>query len=106
MKKTIVNLTPHELTLDGEKIKSSGMLRVETSQKKIGSINGVDIMEKTFGKVEDLPEKKEDTVYVVSSITASAIKEQYPERGDFLIVNETIRDDDGHIIGCKNLACV
>ena len=50
----------------------------------------------------NLPDYEEGVYYIVSALVANA----YPERKDLLMVNETIRDDDGRIIGCKSFAVV
>ena len=54
----------------------------------------------SFGGAEQLPPKKEDTIYIVSSMVCQAC----PDRPDFYIPNETVRDDEGRIIGCRSLS--
>lgn len=55
--------------------------------------------ETVFGEVEGLPETQEGTIYVVSSLVAQRV----PNRTDVFIPNESVRDDQGRIIGCKSL---
>ena len=130
----IINCTPHDIVfvienhIDDEFyaiekfiIKKSGIVpRLKEVERKIdtfktnvtrerdietdGYDNGwhlyVDIMEKSFSEIEGLPEPKENTYYIVSALVAGAAK----NRNDLLIPNDIIRDEEGRIIGCKNLA--
>lgn len=97
----IVNLTPHAIVLCGQQIESAGLARCETSSVKIGEVNGVAVNRRTFGEVYGLPAPQADTVYIVSAIVAQAVKGL---RDDCLVVDETIRDEAGKIVGCKSLA--
>jgi hypothetical protein len=105
----VVNCTPHDVNLVTENgnitFPKSGIIpRLTESQQKINSVtvNGIeiDIMKKSFLEPEGLPEPKEGTIYIVSALVAGAIK----DRDDLVIPNDTIRDDKGNIVGCKNLA--
>ena len=60
----------------------------------------IDIMEKSFNEVKGLPEPQEDTYYIVSALVAGAAK----NRVDLLIPNDTVRDEQGRIVGCRSLA--
>lgn len=100
---TIVNLTPHEIVLRGITLTSAGVARCETSSIKIGEVNGIAINRRSFGEVYGLPEPEADTYYIVSSIVAQAVRGL---RNDCLVVDETIRDEAGRIVGCKSLARV
>ncbi len=119
---TIVNCTPHSIDLMEEvddewvnrlTIPSSGLLvRVATDVENVGGITcdeqEFDVRKRVFGDVTvtdidgndvGLP-VKDDTFYVVSLIVAQAL----PEREDLLLVDGTIRDDGGRIIGCTGFA--
>lgn len=105
----VVNLTPHAVNVcaqDGEILVSyppSGTLaRCVKSEVKVGSLNGMDIMSVQMGEVFDLPEPRENTVFIVSRITASAV----PERSDVLCTNGLVRDDEGRPIGCTSFSKV
>jgi len=103
----IINKTPHQITMvfdSGETFifpKSENPIRLEEKQEEIGKIHSIPIMKKTFKK-SSLPEKENETFFIVSLIVAQS----FPERQDFLIVNDTIRDNQGKIIGCKSFARV
>ena len=107
----IVNLTPHDVVVydeNGENIlqtiPSSGMARVEQKSEKFAEINGIPVNKTSYGVVENLPDKKEGTIYIVSLLTAQAIKEQEPNRKDIYIVDEIVRNEKGQILGCKAFA--
>ncbi|NMA58397.1 hypothetical protein [Clostridium cochlearium] len=105
----VVNCTPHDVNLITENgnitFPRSGIIpRLTEQQVKINSINSngieIDIMEKSFNEPEGLPEPQENTIYIVSALVAGAVK----NRNDLFIPNDTIRDDQGRIIGCRSLA--
>lgn len=109
----IINLTPHTITIvDGTNnpvltIPASGSLaRCKASTVTTGSvtINGIEIpvTETVMGEVTGLPDEVEGTVLVVSLAVAKAV----PNRRDVLVPNESVRDANGNIIGCRSLAHV
>lgn len=119
----IVNLTPHAITVlrDGEEIavyEASGCIaRCESDTVVVGEITvvvgkiaGIPLTETTFGepylidrdKVKhELPKRQDGTFYIVSALVARAA-----QREDFIIVNDTVRDDNGRIVGCRSFARV
>lgn len=107
----VVNLTPHSINLlvDDKEIvipPSGTIARAATERRQIDTIqiDGVDIsVNKTvFGDVVGLPDPKPDTIFVVSMLVAQAV----PHRDDVFIVDDTVRDDEGRIVGAKALAHV
>lgn len=92
-----VNCTPHQINLnDGRSFEPSGnVARVSSAFEQISS----DLFVQTFGDVQDLPEPKEDTLYIVSGMVLSAIGVQRPD-----IVApatghpDTVRDEKGRIL--------
>lgn len=101
MKMKIRNYTPHEVVLKGVKYPSEGCARCETEVKKIAEIDGIPVNRREFKAVYGLPDSEPGTIYIVSAIVAQAIAGQ---RDDCFVVDETIRDEAGRIIGCKALA--
>lgn len=104
---TIINLTPHAVTFyakDGKTvintIPSSGVARAAQTRKPITEINGIPVSKTEYGAVEGLPESQDNTIYIVSVLTAQAA----PERTDLYIVDDMVRDVSGQILGCKALA--
>jgi hypothetical protein len=104
----IVNLTPHAITIVSEngdilrKIEPSGMLaRCSVRTECVGEMDGIPVTTSVFGQVEGLPEPEEGTIYIVSSLVAQRVN-----RDDVFIPNESVRDEQGRIIGCKSLGRV
>jgi len=103
----IVNLTPHSIIFVDDAgnavltVEPSGQVaRCSVTREKIGDINGIPVNKSRFGKVENLPEPEEGTIYIVSALTAQAV----PEREDVFITDDAVRDEQGRIIGCRALA--
>ena len=105
----IKNMTPHNIVIVCESnsdaimiFEASGetiRLDVKTVQvAQIKEIEDVPITKTTYSGTI-LPEYKRDTYYIVSQL----IKSAYPNRPDFLIPAEMVRDEKGNIIGCKSL---
>lgn len=105
----LINLTPHAthvLMRDNKilTIESSGNARCEMiTQVLDDDFNGVSLNSNTYGEIVGLPEPAENTLYIVSSIVAHAVKEK---RTDCIIVDKTIRDEKNFIIGCKGFAVI
>ena len=49
----------------------------------------------------ELPEQQDGTFYIVSALVA-----RVAQREDFIIVDDTVRDDKGRIVGCQSFAHV
>lgn len=96
-----VNLTPHTINFsNGTSIQPAGAVaRVATVQEKIGAVDGIEIFQTVFGNVENLPETKENTIYIVSSLVASRCN----NRNDVLVPCNFIRDDKGRIVAAGGL---
>ncbi len=106
---TLVNLTPHSIIFVDDAgnavltVEPSGQIaRCSVAREKIGEINGIPVNKSRFGKVENLPEPQEGTIFIVSALTAQAV----PEREDVFITDDAVRDEQGRIIGCRALAHV
>lgn len=103
---TLINLTPHSLTLHGDGIVTippSGIvarLSVQRKSLKPISIDGVDlpVSKAEFGSVQDLPKPQDNTFYVVSAMVAGAVN-----RADVFSPGELVRDAQGDVIGAKGL---
>ena len=112
----IVNLTPHAITVlkNGEEIAvyeaSGSIARCESKTFAVREIAGIPLTKTEFGELylvdrervkHELPEQQDGTFYIVSALVARAAG-----REDFVIVNDTVRDNDGRIIGCQSFAHV
>ena len=102
----LVNLTPHPINLFTNGTLVSTILpedvpaRCSQSQELVETWMLIHITRQRFGKVENLPEPKEGTRYVVSRLVAEAC----PERTDLLIPGPCVRDENGRVIGCEGLS--
>lgn len=110
----IINLTPHAINFvnnDGSPIltvEPSGQLARVTAKTvtldtvPLGRINGIPVTTTEYSEVTGVPEPKEGTIYIVSSLVAQRCR----DRRDIFIPNESVRDDKGRIIGCLSLGRV
>lgn len=107
----IRNLTPHAIHVLGEDnqvvptLPASGVVaRAATSRSCVGTVDvdGVAVNATSFGDVTGLPDPQPGVAFVVSAITAQAVR----DRDDVFIVDDSVRDADGRIIGCRALARV
>lgn len=99
----IVNLTPHAINIvGGPTFEPSGeVARISSTNQNAGEllVNGesIPLITQQFGEVVGLPEEKEGTMFIVSSLIFSNT-----ERKDLLVPGEQVRDEDGRVIGCKS----
>ena len=94
MKKNIINLTPHAVTVAGITYQPSGQVaRVSASFTPI--VDG--FCQQQFGDITDLPDTQANTLYIVSGLVFSAtdrVDVVAPATGH----PDTQRNDKGHII--------
>lgn len=100
----IINLTPHDIKLikDGEEIifKTEKGLKTPRIRKVITkeeTIENIPFTSYVIEEVADLPIKRPNTFYIVSSM----VKNACPNRKDLIVpdTNRAIRDEKGQIIG-------
>ena len=108
----VVNRTPHPINIvneDGEEITTyspqDAPIRVPQESKEDGCIKTpeaiIPLSRTKYNLTRgDLPQRQEDTIYIVSSLVCQC----FPDRDDFYIVNDTVRNNEGHIIGCRSLS--
>lgn len=107
----IMNLTPHPLNM----VRSDGTVltilpegtpaRVSVQRTLVGELEGFPVNVSVFGKVEGMPAPADNTAYVVSMLVASALKAAGNTDGIY-IVDDTVRDAEGKIIGAKGFGKV
>jgi hypothetical protein len=102
----VVNCTPHDINVileDGNTIvlpKSNTPARCSEIVQSVDTETlDVPIVKKQFGNIENLPDSKDGIFYVVSAIIKAA-----SSRNDLLLVNDTVRNKNGVIVGCKSFA--
>lgn len=107
---TIVNLTPHDIVVMMEHeieditFPTSGTVaRLSTHEYAYGggTLEDVSVVRVDYGRLSEEPPRVEDTYYIVSLVTALAMR-----RADFLVPYDEIRDDEGQILGCRRLAVI
>lgn len=103
----IINCTPHAISFVADNgdiirtIPASGILpRVATSYTVAATIDGIPDEITVYGDVEGLPAEEPETILVVSALVANACK----NRKDLRIPGRQVRDEAGHVIGCKSLS--
>jgi len=74
--------------------------RVSVTTETRSVVGGIPISISVFGDVVGLPEPRRGTIYIVSLMVANAC----PNRVDLAIVNETMRDASGQIVGARSLS--
>jgi hypothetical protein len=103
----IINLTPHEISvMVGDTMKripaSGNVVRMSSRCERCGDINGMQIVRVNDGETRGMPEPKDGTVYIVSSVVAKTLRRKdvlSPDTSD----DGVIRDGNGYIIGVKRL---
>ena len=114
----VINLTPHSITFFQKNLEEHntmtelmtvppcGQLARVTTKTVVVSEGmpglPIPVTATEFGEVEGLPAPEEDTIYIVSSIVAQRCR----DRNDVFIPNESVRDENGRIIGCCSLGRV
>ena len=101
----IVNCTRHNVNImDGignvtKVIIPSGRVpRLRPKTECVGSCNGVRLTRTKYGAAVGIPPEIPGVIYIVSAIIAKGL----PNRKDFVIPNELVRDS-GTVMGCKSL---
>ena len=109
----LINLTPHELTLVGEKEEIVGRIaptgqvaRVKTLVTEMGQVvvdgHTVPIVATIYGEVENLPDPQDGTMYIVSILVIQALGGQ---RSDVVAPDtgpqSVVRDAQGQIKGVR-----
>ena len=112
MEKTIVNLTPHVICIMGDngnriaKFESEGIARADSSETVVGHLNGIPVVEMTYGDPVGLPDPTDDTAYIVSMLTIQAAVQVGRTTSDLYTTADLVRNEQGQIIGCRKLSRV
>jgi hypothetical protein len=103
----LVNLTPHEVTLVDDQGNVTLVVKPEETSARVQSerksflVPGLgQVNQVVLGEVSGLPEYQ----YGVWLIVSRMVAERLPERADLIIPDETVRDSQGKIVGCKSFA--
>jgi len=115
-----VNCTPHDIVIfDAEGTKEIARFpaekgreaRVDEQDVNHGTLNGIEVKQRSYDKIIGLPEPDEDTYYIVSMIVllANEILEPPYWRNDLISPdtgNGAVRNEKGMIVGTKNFVCL
>lgn len=104
----IKNLTPHPIKILGADEPGADVVRTyEPSGKEIRVPDGIENGTYQVGDRLEVPSNVEGDV-IVSKMTAMAVAcgVEAPEKLNLHIVEELIRDDDGHIVGATGIVPV
>lgn len=107
----IINLTPHEVVIINHNQEvvmtfpacdNPARVAEKTIRYDPYKCKGVEIphIRKYYGEVENLPDFKPNTLYIVSAIVANAS----PGHGDLVFPADLVRDEKGNVVGCRSLA--
>jgi hypothetical protein len=100
----IVNLTPHEVVIAGRIIPASGeVARVSVSYIDLAPHEDIPVVSSVFGEIQGLPPRVPGTVYVVSGMVRSALKNTRPDVFSPDTGSTAMRDEAGKIIGVTRL---
>ena len=105
------NLTPHTVNLEinGEMVPidpSGTVARAASRTEEVGNLGGIRLTSTVFGKPVDLPDPIKGVYLIVSAVTAQAAKAAGRSTDDLLLPAESIRDEQGRIVGCHSLGVV
>lgn len=103
MNVTILNLTPHDITVqkpDGSQVvfpRSGKVARVDVEYYHVGDMNGIPVYGRRLRNVTDLPDPRDGVVYLVSSMVLDRVRGRpdviAPDTGP-----TAIRNADGQIV--------
>ena len=108
----IINLTPHTINImdsDGNevsKFESMGIARADSFETIVSELNGIPVVEMSYGNPIGLPDPADDTAYIVSMLTIQAAIQVGRTTSDLYTTADLVRNDKGQIIGCRKLSRV
>ena len=108
----MLNLTPHSIVVETDNgritFEPSGIIaRVSTHTRAVGTLdNGISVVERSYGKVDNVP-----TLPCEQFLVSSMVLDQLPkEYGGIAFAPDTglgaIRDDKGHIVATSRLITI
>jgi len=95
-----INLTNHTVNemVSGRTIPPSGRrATVKTSKTTLRTVDGAPIYRTRVSTVDGLPDPREGTMYIVSSLVHNRVPR---ERQDVVSPGNTQRNENGDIVGC------
>ena len=108
----IINLTPHTINIydadcnEVTKFESMGIARADSFETVVGELNGIPVVEMSYGAPIGLPDPIEGTAYIVSMLTIQAAIQVGRTTSDLYTTADLVRNEQGQIIGCRKLSRV
>lgn len=108
----IINLTTHCVNIydaDGNevtKFESMGIARADSTETVVDHLNGIPVVEMSYGNPIGLPDPAEDVAYIVSMLTIQAAISAGRTTDDLYTTADLVRNEKGQIIGCRKLSRV
>lgn len=108
----ILNFTPHPVRIiaaDGTVVAefpSVGVARAAQTDEFHGYVAGIAVVRTSFGEISGLPDSQPGKSYIVSAIAFQAALASGRNTDDLLLPSGLVRDADGNILGCGQLARV
>jgi hypothetical protein len=114
----LINLTPHAINVvDPETGVVVASLppepepaRAEMEREQLGAVrvNGtpIPVTRNRLGEPSPLPEPAPGRYYIVSRAYAEAVRANGQSRSDLLVPDDSVRDADGRITGCRGFAVI
>jgi hypothetical protein len=100
MNERFINLTPHDINVDERTVPTCGQVaRCQEISYPVSTHAGVELINRIYGEVLDLPKPEQGVIYIVSAMVRMAL----PYRNDLASPGDLVRDKNGQITGCKNL---
>ncbi len=103
---TIVNLTPHKITISSKDCSIQLTLpsednpaRCEEVTKHLEEFDGFPVVLKSYGEVENLPNPEKEVLYLVSMM----VREACPDRKDLASPGDLYRNEDGEVMWAGSL---
>ena len=108
----IINLTPHCINImdiEGNevmKFESMGIARADSFETVVDDLNGIPVVEMSYGNPIGLPDPVDGTAYIVSMLTIQAAIQVGRTTADLYTTADLVRNEKGQIIGCRKLSRV
>lgn len=94
-----INLTRHEVVIGEKRFPSAGVVRCSEVISPVGEHDGVPLVRRVFGTLENLPKPQEGVIYIVSTL----VRLQHPNRKDLASPADLERDERGNVVFARVL---
>lgn len=78
---------------------SQGVARATCADKTVGSLEGLDLVEREYGPPRGLPAPQDGIYYIVSALVANAARQHGRTIHDLLLTSRQVRDMQDRVVG-------